>query len=570
MASLTNIFRNARISTKVFVAPVCITLCMLAMAVAALYGADQQSRALRALTSETMPKSMAAVRASDLVVQAHLELFRTISWAVNSQDAKKIQDSLTRTRDNLRQAQDALTAIGTRWTLTAEDAAERNAAAAALKYYAEAAGSVLDMAESDAATAFIFLLAAEKAYAAVKQPLDALRDVQARQTEQTSLAAFRTEERSRLLFLGLAGAALLLAGIVTLTVARMISRPIAGMTQAMTALAAGDPTVEIPGTGRADEVGRMADAVQVFKVGMAEAERLRTEQAASEARAEEEKKAAMRRLAEQFERSVGNIVIAVSSAAGELEQAAGSLTRTATVTGELSGSVAAASEQASSNVQSVASAAEEMSSSVDEIGRQVRESSTIAADAVKQAKATDARIGTLSQAAGRIGDVVKLITAIAEQTNLLALNATIEAARAGDAGKGFAVVAQEVKALASQTAKATEEIGAQIVGMQEATRESVAAIKEIDGTIGRISEIAATIAAAMEEQGAATREIARNVHEAAHGTAQVAANIVQVSQGAGETGTASARVLDLAQSLAGDSGRLKVELETFIKTVEAA
>jgi methyl-accepting chemotaxis protein len=570
LASLTNVFRNARISTKVFIAPVSITLFMLAMAAAALYGADQQSRALRELTTNTMPKSMAAVQASDLVVLAHLDLYRTISWAVNSQDAKKIEESTARTRDYLRQAQDALAAIATRWRLEGDDATQRDAAAAALKDYAEAADSVLEMAASDAATAFIFLLTAENAFGAVKQPLDALRDVQARQSDQTSAAAFRTEERARLLFLSLLGFALALAAVVTLAVARMISRPIAGMTRAMTALAGGDQSIAIPGTGRKDEVGCMADAVQVFKTGMIEAERLRAEQVNAAHRAEEEKRASMRRLAADFEQAVGNIVTTVSSAAGELELAAGSLTKTASVTGELSGSVAAASEQASANVQSVASAAEEMTSSVEEISRQVRESSTIAVEAVKQAGRTDARIAELSQAAGRIGDVVKLITAIAEQTNLLALNATIEAARAGDAGRGFAVVAQEVKALASQTAKATDEIGSQIVGMQEATQDSVAAIKEIGGTIARISEISATIAAAMEEQGAATQEIARNVHEAAHGTAQVAANIVQVNQGAGETGSASTRVLSLAQSLASDSGRLKVEMEAFLATVAAA
>lgn len=358
MASLATLFRNARISTKVFVAPVCITLFMLAMAAAAFYGADQQGRALRKLTTETMPKSMAAVQASDLVVLAQLDLYRTVSWAVNSQDEKKIEESLKRTRENLNRAQEALAAIATRWTLTQEDATQRDAAAAALKEYAAAAENVLDMAASDATTAFVFLLAVEKAYGTVKTSLDALRDVQARQTDETSAAAVRTEERARLLLLSLLGVALALAAVVTLTVARMISRPIAGMTGAMTALAGGDQSVEIPGTGRKDEVGRMADAVQVFKTGMIEAERLRAEQANTEARAEAERQAAMRRLASEFEQAVGSIVATVSSAAGELEQAAGSLSRTANVTGELSGSAAAASEQASANVQSVASAAE--------------------------------------------------------------------------------------------------------------------------------------------------------------------------------------------------------------------
>jgi methyl-accepting chemotaxis protein len=200
----------------------------------------------------------------------------------------------------------------------------------------------------------------------------------------------------------------------------------------------------------------------------------------------------------------------------------------------------------------------------------VSESARIATAAVQQAQQNDSRINQLSQAAGRIGDVVKLITAIAEQTNLLALNATIEAARAGEAGRGFAVVASEVKQLASQTAKATDEIGTQIAGMQAATQESVGAIKEISGTIGRISEIASTIAAAVEEQGAATQEIARNIGEAAKGTSQVASDIVEVNRGASETGSASAQVLASARSLAGESGHLKAEVAKFLSTVRAA
>ena len=312
---------------------------------------------------------------------------------------------------------------------------------------------------------------------------------------------------------------LVLAALIAFFTMRSIVPPIRKMTGAMNELAAGDTTVAVPGTARKDELGEMAGAVQVFKDNMIEADRLRAEQAESEKRAAAQRKADMHKLADEFQAAVGGIVETVSSASTELEAAAGTLTKTAEVTQQLSGAVAAASEQASANVQSVASATEEMTSSVNEISRQVQESSRIAGEAVKQAQQTDARINELSKAAGRIGDVVKLITAIAEQTNLLALNATIEAARAGEAGRGFAVVASEVKPLASQTAKATDEIGTQIAGMQTATQDSVAAIKEIGGTIGRISEIAATIAAAVEEQGAATQEIARNVGEAAKGTA---------------------------------------------------
>ncbi|MBK5959580.1 methyl-accepting chemotaxis protein [Rhodoplanes elegans] len=350
-----------------------------------------------------------------------------------------------------------------------------------------------------------------------------------------------------------------------------IAAPIVQLANGMRQLAAGNFDVVLAGVGRKDEVGQIADAVEEFKVKLTEKARVEAaEKLEKDARAAAQRRTEMAGLADRFESAVGDIVKTVSSASTELEAAAGSLTRTAETTQQLSTSAAAASGQATANVQSVASATNQMSSSVAEIGRQVQEATRIAGEAVKQAEKTDGRIGELSQAAGRIGDVVKLITAIAEQTNLLALNATIEAARAGEAGKGFAVVAQEVKALAAQTGKATGDIAAQIAGMQTATQESVAAIKEIGGTIGRIAEISATIAAAVEEQGAATHEIARNIQQAAQGAAQVSSNIDEVNRGAGEAGSASAQVLSSAQALSMESNRLRAEVDRFMATVRAA
>jgi methyl-accepting chemotaxis protein len=276
------------------------------------------------------------------------------------------------------------------------------------------------------------------------------------------------------------------------------------------------------------------------------------------------------RLADGFDAIVARIATSVSTSASELETAAGALSGTAGRTQQLCTGVAAASEQASANVESVASASEELTASVVEIGRQVQESSTIARAAVAETRETDARIAGLSEAAHRIGDVVKLITAIAEQTNLLALNATIEAARAGAAGRGFAVVAQEVKALAAQTARATEEIGAQIAGMQAATRDSVAAIKTVGSTIDRLAEIAGTIAAAVEQQGAATRDISSSIQQAAQGTGQVTASIHEVNGGAGATGQAAGEVLTSARVLAGEGSRLKREVGSFLTAVRSA
>ncbi|MBR0786425.1 methyl-accepting chemotaxis protein [Bradyrhizobium iriomotense] len=296
----------------------------------------------------------------------------------------------------------------------------------------------------------------------------------------------------------------------------------------------------------------------------------RDEVQAVQRRAEAQRKTDMTRLADGFEAAIGEIVETVSSAATELEASASTLSSTAGRAQELATVVASGSEAASSNVHSVASAAEEMSSSVREIGRQVQDSTRIASEAVSQAHATTERVSELSRAAARIGDVVELINAIAGQTNLLALNATIEAARAGEAGRGFAVVASEVKALAEQTAKATGEIGQQVGGIQAATQDSVSAIGEISGTIARLSEIASAIAAAVEQQGAATQEIARNVQQAAHGTQQVSANVGDVQRGASETGSASSQVLSAAQMLSRDSNRLKLEVGKFLNSVRAA
>ncbi|MBR1274532.1 methyl-accepting chemotaxis protein [Bradyrhizobium sp. AUGA SZCCT0283] len=367
-----------------------------------------------------------------------------------------------------------------------------------------------------------------------------------------------------------AGAILLLTLVVSIFVARSVTGPLQRMTVAMKDLAGGNLAVEVPGVGRGDEVGEMAKAVEIFKSNAIARQALEAEQREAETRAMSGRKADMNKMANDFEAAVGQIVEAVSSASSQLEISAGTLTATAERAQELTTAVAAASEEASTNVQSVASATEEMASSVTEISRQVQESARMANDAVDQARVTNDRVSELSKAATRIGDVVELINTIAGQTNLLALNATIEAARAGEAGRGFAVVASEVKALAEQTAKATGEIGQQISGIQAATQESVNAIQAISGTIEKLSEISSTIAAAVEEQGAATQEISRNVQQASMGTQQVSSNITDVQRGARETGSASSQVLAAAQSLSGDSNRLKLEVGRFLDSVRAA
>jgi methyl-accepting chemotaxis protein len=367
------------------------------------------------------------------------------------------------------------------------------------------------------------------------------------------------------------GAGILIAVMAALFVGiKGMVQPIARLKAVMEAFARNDLQAAVPGTERADELGEMARTVEVFKTNGLEVARLKSAHEEGEKRTAVQRTADMHKLANDFESAVGEIIDTVSSASTELEASANTLTSTADRAQELTALVAAASEEASTNVQSVASATEEMASSVNEISRQVQESARIARDAVAQADKTNNRVTLLADAASRIGAVVELINNIAGQTNLLALNATIEAARAGEAGRGFAVVASEVKALAEQTAKATGDISAQISSMQAATGESVSAIKEIGTTIGRMSEIASTIASAVEEQGAATQEISRNVQQAAQGTTQVTSNIVDVQRGATETGSASSQVLSAAQSLSSDSNRLKIEVGKFLNTVRAA
>jgi len=361
----------------------------------------------------------------------------------------------------------------------------------------------------------------------------------------------------------------LIAVAAGLALSRLIAGPIRSMSQAMLKLADGDTTVAIPGIGNGDEIGQMAAAVQVFKDNKIEADRLAEEQ-----RREQEARAARAKriedLCKAFDATSSEAVKSVAAAATEMQSSSAAMSATAEETTRQAAAVAAASEQASANVQTVASAAEELSSSISEIGRQVTQASQIASAAVTEAEATNVKVQGLAAAANKIGEVVALITDIAEQTNLLALNATIEAARAGDAGKGFAVVASEVKNLANQTAKATDEIGAQIAGIQAATQEAVAAIGEITKTISRINEVNSGVASAVEEQGAATQEIARNVEQAAAGTQEVSSNIGGVSAAANETGTAAEQIQKAAGELSQQSELLRTEVDRFLAGVRAA
>ncbi len=368
----------------------------------------------------------------------------------------------------------------------------------------------------------------------------------------------------------IAVASLVLGVLIAWIIGVGVSRPINRMTSAMAELAKGNKSLDIPSLGQKDELGAMAEAVQVFKENAIEVERLAAERVEQEKKAEEDKRKAMNELADDFEASVKEVVDSVSSASSEIKNSAQNLTGAAEDATSKSTAVAAASEQATANVQTVAASSEEMSSSIAEIARQVTESTRSTSEAKDEVESTDQVVRELAAAAQKIGEVVTLISDIAEQTNLLALNATIEAARAGEAGKGFAVVASEVKSLAQQTAKATEEIAQQIDGVQSTTDSAVTAIGRIKETIVKVNEIAGSISAAIEEQTAAVSEISTNTQQAAAGTQEVSSNIGDVQKGAEETGNAARAALEAATGLSQQSVELNKKVDEFLNRIRAA
>ena len=382
-------------------------------------------------------------------------------------------------------------------------------------------------------------------------------------------ALARGQQLTNRILVGIAlGGALLVA--IGVLVAQRITSPIRTITGAMYKLADGDETIEIPESDRKDEIGVMAHALRIFKDNAVKARRLVMERQDRDRQAEAERRAGMLQLADTFERSIGGIVHTVANAANEMQATAQSMSATAERTTRQANVVDGAAAQASSGVNTVATAAEELSASVNEISRQMAQSTAIAGRAASEVRGTDATVEGLAQAAQKIGEVVGLIEEIASQTNLLALNATIEAARAGEMGRGFAVVASEVKALAAQTAKATDEIKAQIGSIQDTTSVAVRAIRSIGATIAEMNAIASAVAAAMEEQGAATREIAGNIGHAARGTNEVSSNIGSVTQASAEVGAAASQVLGATRDLSMQSEKLRRDVAEFLASVRAA
>ncbi|WBL80534.1 methyl-accepting chemotaxis protein [Bradyrhizobium xenonodulans] len=578
---MLSLVQNLRIGTKLAIASAFGIVLVLAMIASQLVGNGTVRRSSQA-ASEQQELARDAIE-SKLAARGMQLAARDIRLANNTADLQKAGDALVERSGDLVKIADAMLKVShvpenrTRIEKLKSLAADYLKGAQQL---ASVRGAALAVTGEDAA-ARIAKFTEEGARLAREVTLPVAREMDQVANQVADVARHRSEEEIAISVQEMASservgmvvgafAAFVLAGSWLMSFLT-IARPIRALTVAMEKLAGGDFSVVLPGLGRKDEVGGVAAAVEKFKVVSEQKAREEAEvKNRQDQLAAAQRKAEMRKLADGFEAAIGEIVDTVSSAATELEASASTLTSTAERGQELTTMVAAASEEASTNVQSVASATEELSSSITEISRQVQQSARVANEAVGQARVTTERMSELSAAATRIGDVVELINTIAGQTNLLALNATIEAARAGEAGRGFAVVASEVKALAEQTAKATGEIGQQISGIQAATKESVGAISTISDTIEKLSEISSTIAAAVEEQGAATQEISRNVQQAAEGTHQVSSNITDVQRGASETGSASSQVLAAAQSLSGDSNRLKLEVGKFLGTVRAA
>jgi methyl-accepting chemotaxis protein len=562
-------FDDFSLRLKMFLAPCFLLAALVGLAAYTLVLLDSNERQIDELSAGAFERAAAVAALDDRLNTVRAHLYQLTSVATNDSSAARKQALADAVAKQLAGLAGALKAVEAASAADIEARLRVEALAKTMKTYADAGQQVIAMAGFDAATASIFMGTADQAYAEAQKQLDALAEI-AQHRKDAVIQSVHAEIRdARAVYVVSLMAVSAIAIVAVWLVSNRISRPVTVMAEAMHKLAGGALETETPYAGRRDEIGAIAGAVQVFKETAQEAQRLAAERerqrAASEARAHRREE-----LAQAFDAKVTGVLEMVTDSAGKMHATAGAMAATAEETSRQSGAAAAASEQASSHVQTVASATEELASSVGEIGRQVALSTKVAQQAVSEASDTNEAVKGLSEVSGKIARVVELINSIASQTNLLALNATIEAARAGEAGKGFAVVANEVKTLASQTSKATEVIGQQIADMQQVTHHVVDAIDKIGGTIGEISKIAAAIATAVEQQSAATQEIARNVQEAALGTSEVSQNIAGVSAAAGETGQAAGQVLEASRALAKEADALRGEVDRFLAGVKAA
>ena len=562
-------FKDLPMLWKLLIAPIVTSVILLAPIATIYVTLANESAAIDRLVFDTLKKTRATTEVVEKLSRSRADIYRMVTWMNLGMDQSRIDALDQRIRKDLKDAAPKLEEIRSNYSLSDQEVVVAESTAAVLKDYIDSTLLVVDMIAFDPSTAVVIMAQGEEQFAKMETAINEFVRLGRESSEAENAEVIRTSDRLKVISLVLLAAAIATGALVVVLTSRGIANGVRKITRVMTSLADGDIEIDVPSTEQKDEIGAMARAVEVFKVNAETAKRLGDEQKAEQERKERRQKA-MEDLTHSFDSRVIGVLESVNGRASRLNSTAETLASAADQANSQSSAVAAASEQATANVRTVATAAEELSSSIAEISRQVSQSADIARRAVDDAEHTNEKVQGLAEAAQRIGEVVDLINDIAAQTNLLALNATIEAARAGEAGKGFAVVASEVKSLADQTAKATEEIAAQIGAMQTATRDSVDAIAGIGKTIAEVNEIATAIAAAVEQQGAATQEIARNVQEAARGTQEVSGNIVGVNKAASETGDSAKELLKASGHLADQSGRLSDQVDSFLAQVRAA